>query len=216
MRAVPVEISVGWMNHVSRRLRILVVCTANVCRSPLAQYTLKRSFSEFPPLVDTVVLSAGTAVREGSVICATSSAFIEEDRDLAASQRAHQLTPELVIESDLILTMELEQRSIVTRLVPGSQMESFTLKEATHLAELLLDDGAAASGLPLEALSSELHAKRGHAALSTPLHRRRRSLNGGDLTFEDGHELRARRHRQALRETHDTTLELASIFKRLT
>jgi protein-tyrosine-phosphatase len=85
-------------------MKILVVCTGNTCRSPLAEVTLRRAVSDVG-LEGVEVASAGTGafggepVSEGSYLVA-----LEQGLDLAA-HRARVVTRELVAESDLILVM---------------------------------------------------------------------------------------------------------------
>jgi protein-tyrosine-phosphatase len=85
-------------------VKILVVCTGNTCRSPLAEVTLRRAVADVG-LEGVEVSSAGTGafggepVSEGSYLVA-----LEQGLDLAA-HRARVVTREMVAESDLILAM---------------------------------------------------------------------------------------------------------------
>ena len=85
-------------------MKILLVCTGNTCRSPLAEVLLRRALEEAK--VDGVAVgSAGTGASggepasEGSYLVA-----LEKGLDLAA-HRARPVTRELVAASDLILVM---------------------------------------------------------------------------------------------------------------
>ena len=83
---------------------ILLVCTGNTCRSPLAETMLRRKLQERG--VDGVsVGSAGTGAWDGAP--ASEGAYLvalEHGLDLS-SHRARLLTRELVDGSDLVLTM---------------------------------------------------------------------------------------------------------------
>lgn len=85
-------------------MHILVVCTGNTCRSPLAEVLLRRALAE-AGVEGVTVSSAGTGAMggepasEGSYLVA-----LENGLDLAA-HRARPVTKEIVAESDLILTM---------------------------------------------------------------------------------------------------------------
>ena len=85
-------------------MKILVVCTGNTCRSPLAEVTLRRAVSDVG-LEGVEVSSAGTGAfvgepaSEGSYLVA-----LEQGLDLAA-HRARVVTREMVAESYLILAM---------------------------------------------------------------------------------------------------------------
>lgn len=86
-------------------MQILIVCTGNTCRSPLAEVLLRHRLAAHPTLASSVVISAGTGAwggtpaSEGSYLVA-----LERGLDLSA-HRATPLTPELVRQADLILTM---------------------------------------------------------------------------------------------------------------
>ncbi len=82
-------------------MNILVVCTGNTCRSPLAEALLRSALQP----IDVTVASAGTGAWEGAP--ASEGAYLvglENGLDLS-SHRAQMLTGELVAWADLILTM---------------------------------------------------------------------------------------------------------------
>jgi protein-tyrosine-phosphatase len=85
-------------------MRVLFVCTGNTCRSPLAEVMLRRLAAEHPAL-SISVSSAGVGAVDGAP--ASEGAYLvalEHDLDLSA-HRSRALTPELVADADLILTM---------------------------------------------------------------------------------------------------------------
>lgn len=199
---------------------VLVVCTANVCRSPLAERTLQHAFAGSAALAGFTVSSAGTFAQQGAPMCALSATQLDgDDGEWAEAHQARQLTPELVAASDLILTMEREQRSIASRLVPGSQAKVFTITEAAVLAELLVADPRAdpVAG-SITSIAAGLHGKRGYAPPSTVARRRwgRRVEPADHLTIEDGHGRSERLHLQAVQATRSTTVRLAAALEHLT
>ena len=96
-------------------IRVLLVCTGNMCRSPLAEALLRAEF-ERRGEDETEVTSAGTGAWDGSA--ASEGAYLvglENDLDLS-SHRARLLSRELVGQSDLILTMARHHRGRVEEL----------------------------------------------------------------------------------------------------
>ncbi len=94
---------------------ILMICTGNICRSPLAA-ALLRSELERHGLNHMVVSSAGTGAWDGTP--ASEGAYLvalEHDVDLS-EHRAQLVTRDIVAQADLILTMTRHQRSRVEEL----------------------------------------------------------------------------------------------------
>jgi protein-tyrosine-phosphatase len=90
--------------------RVLLVCTGNICRSPLAEAMLRREL-ERRGADGIEVRSAGTGAWDGAP--ASEGAYLvalEHGLDLSGHQ-ARLLTRDVVKESDLILTMSRHQRS---------------------------------------------------------------------------------------------------------
>ena len=193
--------------------RLLVVCTANVCRSPLAQRVLQ---DRLPALIE----SAGTRTEEGWSMCRVSATELpdaDHDGRFADAHRSRPVTRELVEGAALVLTMEREQRSAVARLAPGSQAKVFTLREAAALAGVLRERGAGA--VPgLAALAQALHSVRGFAPMPEPPKRRwfQRPAEPEDpLTIPDGHGLADDEHRAAVQQVRDTADRVAAAFSSL-
>ena len=97
------------MNH------ILLVCTGNICRSPLAEVLLRRELEQ-RGTDGIVVSSAGTGAWEGAP--ASEGAYLvalEHGLDLS-EHRAQLLTREVVKDADLMLTMARHHRARVHEL----------------------------------------------------------------------------------------------------
>lgn len=128
---------------------ILVVCTGNVCRSPIAEGFLRdavwRRFGDEAPHLS----SAGTAGWEGRPAMPESIQAAAEERGVDISRHVgRRLRLEHVQEADLILCMAGEHREQVDAEAPEAAPRTFTLKELVRLLEELPpvaeDDGAAA------------------------------------------------------------------------
>jgi protein-tyrosine-phosphatase len=82
---------------------VLLVCTGNICRSPLAEALLRREVAARH--LEVEVSSAGTGAWDGAP--ASEGAYLvglEHDLDLSA-HRARMLTRDVIKRADLILTM---------------------------------------------------------------------------------------------------------------
>ena len=106
--------------------KILLVCTGNICRSPLAAALLQRAIAERG--ADGIeVSSAGTGAWDGAPV--SEGAYLvglEQGLDLSA-HRARLLTRDLVEHSDVILTMARHHRARVDEL--GGQGRVFVFGE---------------------------------------------------------------------------------------
>lgn len=187
---------------------LLVICTANVCRSPLAMRLLEDAFQASERLRPVRVGSAGTRTEGGLTMCPLSAEALPDDDygRFAQSHRSRAVTKELVREADLVLTMEREQRSVITQLAPGSQAKVFTLREVDELVQLL--EERPVTPRDLAGLASALHSVRAFAPLPPePPKRRwfRRPMEAEDpLTIVDGHGLDDDRHRAAALTVRET------------
>ena len=109
-------------------LRVLFVCTANICRSPSMEL-LARHLAARAGGAGLVLGSAGTLARGGHPIDPETAATLppELDPDDVAAFRSRRLTPELLREADLVLTAEAVHRQHVLDDHPGLHRTVFTL-----------------------------------------------------------------------------------------
>jgi protein-tyrosine phosphatase len=151
---------------------ILVVCTGNICRSPIAEGLLRRAlFTRFGPEAP-IVSSAGTAGLEGSG-ARPESIQVASERGAAIDQHvARALTPDLVRGADLVVGMAAEHRDAIGRADPDLAARTFTLKELVRLLE----------ALPAERTDASAEALRGRVAEA---HELRESGFGGNRFDED-------------------------------
>jgi protein-tyrosine phosphatase len=114
---------------------ILVVCTGNVCRSPIAEGMLRAALVLRVGDDAPEVRSAGTIGWEGAGAMPESiEAAAERGLDIG-SHVARRLTPPILDGADLILAMAQEHREELERVRPEVSERTFTLKELTRLVE---------------------------------------------------------------------------------
>jgi protein-tyrosine-phosphatase len=93
---------------------ILVVCTGNICRSPMAEALLRHALAGQPePLKSLKVLSAGVAARPGDPISENSVIALRKVGIKADEQVARALTQELLDDALLVLGMTESHRAII-------------------------------------------------------------------------------------------------------
>ena len=113
---------------------VLLLCTANQCRSPMAEVLLRHHLAAVA--VAATVSSAG--LYEGGVPATAHgrAAMASRGLDLEA-HRSRQIDPEMVAAADLIIGMTREHVREVAVLDPSALAKAFTLKELVGRAEVM-------------------------------------------------------------------------------
>jgi protein-tyrosine phosphatase len=146
--------------------RLLVVCTANVCRSPVAAALLRRALDAAPDGSSWHVSSAGTSPVRAPLDPNTIAAAAAIGIDVAGHASRH-LDAEVLRNdgTDLVLTMTRAQLREVVGLDLSWWPRTFTLKELARRAECA---APAAPGEPVEAWLARLAGDRRAASLMRP------------------------------------------------
>ena len=116
---------------------ILVVCTGNICRSPMAEGFLRAALRARFGDAEPAVSSAGTMGLEGS---AAMPEGVEAARELGsdiAGHRARRVTILMASQADLLLCMASDHREMLARSAPELASRAFTMKELVRLLETL-------------------------------------------------------------------------------
>lgn len=106
---------------------VLFVCTANICRSPMAMGLLRFMVSEQKE--DWCIQSAGTWAVDGEPAAVkTQQVLIEKGIDIS-QHRSHQVSEEMLKSFQLILTMEQGHKEALRIEFPETASRVFLLSE---------------------------------------------------------------------------------------
>lgn len=131
---------------------ILTVCTANICRSPTAEYLLRKALDRQPGVVNhivtpVVVTSAGTHGFDNAPMDPSAAEQLRRLGGDPTQFRSRPLTDRMCEQADLILTATRRHRSFVLERVPRALRRTFTLLEFASAIAMVREDQPAASDL---------------------------------------------------------------------
>ncbi len=110
---------------------VLLVCTANQCRSPLAEHLFRAELAVRD--LSWSVTSAGLQARPGQAMHPSAARILERRGIDTSGWTSQRLVPEAVARADLILTATEAHRGAVAQLSPGAMPRTFTLLQFAHL-----------------------------------------------------------------------------------
>lgn len=116
---------------------VLLVCTANQIRSPMAERLLVQGLTrKFGPVADSVVvMSAGLQVVGTMPMHPYAQAELTRMGVPADGHKSMAFDPDVAGRAHLVLTATREHRDQVITLVPGALPYTFTLRELARLLE---------------------------------------------------------------------------------
>lgn len=206
---------------------VMFVCTANICRSPIAEEIFIREVGPWLANTDFFleISSRGTHALAGDNRCQVASERFEIEKPgvSALFQGADPAT------HGLILTMEQQQMSFLVQSFPKLRSRIFTLPQAAEIAEKIYDGildgslftapnpemGIAFVAPPLpddvakrwEWFVSELDANRGLIATTNSI------LTSGDFDIADAHQPDGPSHELALDLIEENVKALATLIQ---
>jgi protein-tyrosine phosphatase len=109
--------------------RVLAVCHANLCRSPMAEHLLRRAWDS-----SVRVDSAGTHAWPGRPMHPFALQTLGEAGIDGTGFRSAPLTASLVAEADLVLTATRQQRTACVSFDPAAVRRTFTIIQFARYA----------------------------------------------------------------------------------
>lgn len=115
---------------------VLMVCTGNICRSPMAELIFMDRLRRAVGPDDAAafrVHSAGTYGLHGYPIDAHAARIMTDLGIDSAAFRAREVTEAMLAQTDLVLTATREHRAAVVTMLPRASRRTFTIREFGRL-----------------------------------------------------------------------------------
>lgn len=147
--------------------QIFVICSANICRSPVAGALLDKTFEDAGIAERFSVWTYGASAPAEAPLCPEIWSRVKqlEYSTRLGDHRSHQLHPDSLDRADLVLTADRSVRAAVVRMRPSFHARTFTLRQAAALAESAAVYGRPPADADAEArlrwLVTEMHSWRG-------------------------------------------------------
>lgn len=206
---------------------ILIICSANICRSPLAAFCAQRLLGN-----EIVVRSAGVDARQGSPMCKEAAKLIWHlpgAEEFTEGHSSQGVTPDLLQEAGLVLCATSEQKDEVGRLDHTVRSRAFTLLEAAQIVEVLGENLASrrlpatpegrspVAADPVLDYAAMLHESRWRVASLPDLEavgwlRRRQPREDQTFSLGDWHQGLARSHVRVLMQTRRSAEAVVAPF----
>jgi len=97
---------------------LTIVCTANICRSPMAAGLLRHALEGEPNPPSFRVQSAGLAARDGEAVSENSRIAMERVGIDISDHRSQLLSPEILSESAAVFGMTSDHLRMIETLFP--------------------------------------------------------------------------------------------------
>jgi len=118
---------------------IVFVCTANICRSPMAAALMRKHLAALGLSNEIEVKSAGVWAREGSSASEGSATVLARQGISLSDHRSQPMTAQLLEQADIVLVMEEEHRRSLFYLEPKHLRKVFLLTEMVGRSKDIAD-----------------------------------------------------------------------------
>ena len=135
------------------RRTLMFVCTGNVCRSPMAEYMLRRRLGTDR---EWDVCSAGTSAGYGMPASGSAEEVLSEMGIDLAPHRSRPLTREGVDAASLIVVMTASHRDFIRTAYPDAAEKVFLLKSFDPVGSGDVDDPIGMTADTYRAISDEI------------------------------------------------------------
>ncbi|GAA3533838.1 protein-tyrosine-phosphatase [Aeromicrobium flavum] len=195
---------------------VLVVCNANICRSPHLVALLRRALAGRHGTTRIALFDGGVNADPGRPACSRLARRLTSTRQDLERHRSTPVTADALDRADLVIATSRDERSLLAQLSPESRSRTFTAYEAIRLSSRLTESDYALSPGETAAertarLIGLMHLQRS-ALSSAPT---RRSPDDGRFDIPDAH-LSAARHSEVARHVRSTADGLAEVLAALT
>jgi len=118
---------------------IVFVCTANICRSPMAAALMRKRLAALGLSDQVEVQSAGVWARAGSRASEGSTTVLARQGISLSDHRSQPMTAQLLEQADIVLVMEEEHRRSLFYLEPKHLRKVFLLTEMVGRSKDIAD-----------------------------------------------------------------------------
>ena len=129
-------------------LSVLIVCTGNICRSPVAEKLLQSRLTAAG--IPAIVTSAGTRAMIDHPMTDEAAFLATQYGAEPTLHAAQQLTVDRIAAADLVLTATREHRGEVVSLYPRANRYAYTLNQFARLVEAAPSGGEHSVVEPVE------------------------------------------------------------------
>jgi len=178
-------------------MKVLFVCTGNICRSPMGELLLPH----YLPEPDITADSAGIRGLDHHPIDPSSARLMTQAGIDPSEFRSKRVTPLLADSSDLILCFEPRQRQDVATIAPRAGRRTFLLADFANMCAYCAKEGYIEGSTRAERLESVID----NASLIRP-------MLPAPMTIEDPH------HREfaAFQRSYDQICRALTIIAKTT